>query len=240
MVTENGWSKCGSDSIVRAVVPGTRDVRIEFRAGIAATILNAWAAWYHKNVETIDRYKPRDYWGWSATNLIANSNHLSGTAMDLCATQYPWGSRVMSAAKKAKVREGLKLFEGTIFWGADWSRADEMHYQLGFREGDPRNAAFALKLERGHLGIYGKSNGGVLDMNKDELRALIYECLDTYVGPIGSDVKDCRQQLTGARNDHEGYPGFIQGGRRTLYDVAAATAAKVGVEGAADAMEGRA
>lgn len=40
----------------------------------------------------------------------------------------------------------------------------------------------------------------VLDMTKDELKAVIYECLQTYVGPIGSDVKDIREQLTGGRD----------------------------------------
>lgn len=73
-----------------------------------------------------------------------------------------------------------------------------------------------------------------LDMaTKDEVRELIYECLQTFVGPIGSDVKDIRQQLTGGRDAGE-YGGFKQGGNRTLYDLTAATAAKNGVPGASD------
>lgn len=89
--------------------------------------------------------------------------------------------------------------------------------------------------------LMGENKGGddTLSISKDELRELIYECLDVYVGPIGSDVKDCRQQLTGARNDHEGYPGFVQGGKRTLYDLTAAVAEKAGVEGTKDTMRGR-
>ncbi|WP_235681369.1 M15 family metallopeptidase [Tomitella gaofuii] len=217
---------------------------MEVRAGIAATILNAWVAWYHANVESVDRYKPRDYWGWSATNDVWNSNHLSGTAVDLCATQYPWGLRTMPEGRRAKIREGLRLFEGTIFWGADWGRADEMHYQLNYPEGDARNAAFVKKLEDGYLGIYGPGGGSGeevagLAISENRLRELIYECLETFVGPIGSDVKDCRQQLTGARNDFEGYPGFPHGGKRTLYDVAVATAEKSGVPGCHDTAPGK-
>lgn len=155
LITENGWRQCSRNECVTPVVPGTSNVKPEFRGGDAATILVAWCAWYHRNVETIDRYKPRDYWAWSATNDVWNSNHLSGTAIDLCATQYPWGRRVMPADRIAKVRRGLALFEGVIFWGADWSRADEMHYQLNFPEGDRRIADFAAKLNAGHLGIYG-------------------------------------------------------------------------------------
>lgn len=53
----------------------------------------------------------------------------------------------------------------------------------------------------------------VLDMDKNELEALIYNCLRVYVGPIGSDVKDIRQQVTGARDFIPGdlkasYPGW--------------------------------
>ncbi|ANA86548.1 lysin A, L-Ala-D-Glu peptidase domain [Gordonia phage Aphelion] len=125
--SENGWRMCNSDETVVVDVAG---MRVRIRSGYAAEALGAWMRWYHENVERIDLYKPLDDWGWSATNDVASSNHLSGTAVDINATQYPWGLRTMSAARKAKIREGLKLFEGVIFWGADWSRADEMHYQL--------------------------------------------------------------------------------------------------------------
>ncbi|QAU06559.1 lysin A, L-Ala-D-Glu peptidase domain [Gordonia phage WilliamBoone] len=125
--SENGWRMCNSDETTIVDVAG---MRVRIRSGYAAEALGAWMRWYHENVERIDLYKPLDDWGWSATNDVASSNHLSGTAVDINATQYPWGRRTMPAARKAKIREGLKLFEGVIFWGADWSRADEMHYQL--------------------------------------------------------------------------------------------------------------
>ncbi|AZG43439.1 peptidoglycan DD-metalloendopeptidase family protein [Gordonia insulae] len=71
-----------------------------------------------------------------------------------------------------------------------------------------------------------------------EVEALIYKCLKVYVGPIGSDVKDIRQQLTGGRNAGE-YGGFEQGGNRTLYDLVAAEAAKSGVPNTRDTLEGK-
>lgn len=156
--TENGWYQIPASQTVRAVVPGTKAVRLEIQQGIPATIINAWAAWYHKNVEDIEyNYNngARDDWAWSATNDVWNSNHLSGTAIDLNATKYPWGTYRMPQDKINKVREGLKLFEGTIFWGRDWSKPDEMHFQLNYRPGDSRNQSFADKLNKGHLGIYG-------------------------------------------------------------------------------------
>ncbi|MBF6085230.1 M15 family metallopeptidase [Nocardia cyriacigeorgica] len=155
LITENGWPQVGRSACVNPVVPGTADVRPEVRAGDAATILIAWCAWWHKNIRPIDRYKPRDYWGWSATNAVWNSNHLSGTAVDLNATELPWQRRTMSAAEVARIEEGLRLFDGTIFWGGHWDRVDQMHAQLNLPEGHPKIREFAEKLNNGHLGIYG-------------------------------------------------------------------------------------
>lgn len=150
--SENGWRMCNRDECVVALtdrIPHTRTAPV--RRGHAATILNAWLLWYHANVEPITT----PVWGWSAENDVPNSNHLSGTALDIHAPKYPWGARAMPADLIAKVEKGLALFEGTIFWGARWSKPDQMHYQLGYREGDPRIAAFAARLSVGHLGIYG-------------------------------------------------------------------------------------
>lgn len=143
-VSENGWRMCNRDECEVVSVAG---MNLVVRKGIPAKIMKAWLTWYHGNVERIDIYKPTDDWGWSETNDVGNSNHLSGTAVDINATQYPWGYRTMPADRIAKVRRGLALFEGTIFWGADWDRADEMHYQIGFPEGDARLTAFAKKLD---------------------------------------------------------------------------------------------
>ncbi|BDD81499.1 hypothetical protein TPB0596_12620 [Tsukamurella pulmonis] len=75
-----------------------------------------------------------------------------------------------------------------------------------------------------------------LDMaTKDEVRELIYECLQAFVGPIGSDVKDIRQQLTGGRDAGE-YGGFDQTGQRTVTDTVAAIAQKVGVPRTRDTL----
>lgn len=155
--SENGWPQCTSAETVYVQVPGTT-TSLRVRKGDAATILIAWCIWYHRNVEPIDLYKGApgtDDWGYSADNDVPDSNHLSATAVDLNATQYPWGRRVMPQNRINAVREGLKLFEGTIFWGADWSRADEMHYQIGKGPNDPKIREFADRLNKGYLGLYG-------------------------------------------------------------------------------------
>ncbi|MGV9868779.1 M15 family metallopeptidase [Rhodococcus koreensis] len=105
----------------------------------------------------IDTFKPRDYWGFSWDNEIADSNHLSGTAVDLNATRLPWkvpASQNMPADKIATVRQMLVDFEDTIFWGENWNTKDPMHAQINLSEGDPRLDAFAARLEGGYLDVY--------------------------------------------------------------------------------------
>jgi len=165
--SENGWRMCNRDECERIYIDGANNdylAAMIVRSGPAEVVLRAWATWYHRHVEPLDRYQSGvgDDWGWSAQNDVGNSNHLSGTALDFNAAQYPWGrdaSTVMPAARIATIREGLDLFRGFIFWGQDWSRKDPMHYQIGVPEfdadGAPNRALadFAARLERGLYGL---------------------------------------------------------------------------------------
>ncbi|WAB08967.1 lysin A [Mycobacterium phage Monet] len=156
--TEKGWRCCNRDECDIVRIPGLYLTdTAPIRKGAPLTILGAWLYWYDRNVEEI----VTPIWGWSLNNDVLGqpgknngSNHLSGVAVDVNAPKYPWGTYRMSADKIAKVEEGLRLFEGTVFWGRRWSKPDEMHYDLSYPEGDPRNEAFAKKLLDGYLGIY--------------------------------------------------------------------------------------
>lgn len=61
------------------------------------------------------------------------------------------------------------------------------------------------------------TTGGDAPMSAAEVQE-IKDFIVAFCGPIGADVKDNRQQLTGARNDHDGYPGWPQLGGRTIVD----------------------
>lgn len=156
--TEDGWRCCNRDECDIVRIPELYLVdTAPLRKGAPLTILGAWLYWYDRNVEEITS----PVWGWSATNDVLGtpgrndgSNHLSATAVDVMAPKYPWQRYTMDAATIANVRKGLALFEGSVFWGHDWSRPDEMHYQMAWPEGDERNEAFAAKLRAGYLGIY--------------------------------------------------------------------------------------
>jgi hypothetical protein len=152
--SENGWRMCNRDECDIPRIPELYLVdTAPLRKGAPLTILGAWLYWYDRNVEEITS----PVWGWSDTNDVGDSNHLAGTAVDVMAPKYPWQRYTMDAATQAKVRKGLALFEGSVFWGRDWSRPDEMHYQMAWAEGDKRNDAFAAKLRAGYLGIYGQA-----------------------------------------------------------------------------------
>lgn len=92
---------------------------------------------------------------------------------------------------------------------------------------------------------------GTVALSQDDINAIVNgvtkwlsDFIVGYVGPIGSDVKDVREQLTGSRNTiynadgsvntAQSFPGWAQLGHRTLTDAVAAGAARVGVPGAAD------
>lgn len=212
--SENGWPMCSSAACVsETVVPAARAVPL--RAGDVATILNAWLILYNREVEPITS----QVWGWSADNDVWNSNHMSGTAVDIGAPKYPWGQRTMPPTTKAKVRALLAKFEGVVFWGADWDYPDEMHYQIGLPPSDPRVHAFAEKLNNGYLGAYDTDipaapKGNPMNDN------------DLY-------LRDVKAQLTGAPG-LGAYPGWPQLGGRTVVDALAAIGAKLEIPGFAD------
>lgn len=163
--SENGWRMCNRDECYIITLPNLAYMdTAPVRKGPAGLVLGAWAYWYDRNVPG-EIVSPT--WGWSATNDVSTSNHLSGTALDINATQYPWGGNVMQRKypnRVAAIREGLRLFEGLLFWGAEWSRKDEMHFQMNAgtavgTEAAPRVKAFCDKYI--DKGIYVGKGGGI-------------------------------------------------------------------------------
>ncbi|MGV0042000.1 M15 family metallopeptidase [Mycobacterium colombiense] len=142
MITENGWPSCGFDGCDNSKVPGT-DVSIPVQIGIPNTILKAFLADLHAFVEPYNG--ENDWGGWTATNSVATSNHLGGTAVDFNWNDHPmgpeaeepeagWqGSSLIDGDEVPAVRDLLNFYEGMVFWGNDWdSPKDSMHFQMGY------------------------------------------------------------------------------------------------------------
>lgn len=215
--TENGWPMVNSDKTVSVqVVPAAR--KVPLLRGDVATILNAWLIAYNRDVEKINT----QVWGWSPYNDVWNSNHMSGTAVDIEAPRYPWGQRRMSATTKTKVRALLAKFDGVVYWGADWTYPDEMHYQIGVRPSDPRVRALADKLNKGYLGIYSSppppppKENPPMPKQRDETDLI----LDQHLGYPWEEM-----------------PGWYQLGGRSLVDAVAAIGAHLKISGFTDTKE---
>lgn len=133
--SENGWRMVDRNSCRHVLIPGT-NVRIWLREGQPEKILGAFAADFNAHVEPL---RQEDSGGWTETNDVASSNHLSGTAMDLNwqgpnKQRFRYGITEQQAyppPKDARLRELIDFYEGMVFCGGNWSIRDWMHMQMG-------------------------------------------------------------------------------------------------------------
>ena len=136
---------------------------------------------------------------------------------------------------KAKVRKLLDQFKGVVFWGADWDRADEMHYQIGLPPSDKRVAALAEALNNGYLGIYGDPAPAPTPTQKDTDMSLTPAQDDRLNRVLANTETILKKQaeLLVQLGQPGGHP---QGGGRTLYDLTAAVAEIEGVPNTRDTL----
>lgn len=127
--SSNGWPMVDEGSCTWVTVPGT-SVSLQIQNGQPLAILRAFAADFNAYVEPL---RDPDSACWTPGNSVPTSNHLSGTAMDLNWNSHPFQipNAGFSAAQIATVKEIQAFYEGTVFWGNDWSDPkDAMHFQL--------------------------------------------------------------------------------------------------------------
>lgn len=127
--SSNGWPMVNGDECTWVTVPGT-SVSLQIQNGQPLAILRAFAADFNAYVEPL---RDPDSACWTPTNSVSTSNHLSGTAMDLNWESHPFqvANAGFSAAQIATIKEIQAFYEGTVFWGNDWSDPkDAMHFQL--------------------------------------------------------------------------------------------------------------
>ncbi|WP_230870831.1 M15 family metallopeptidase [Mycobacterium canetti] len=144
--SENGWPMVDQASCDWVRIPGAQHVSLQIQQGQPLTILRAFAADFHAYVELL---RDADSACWTPTNSVPTSNHLSGTAVDLNWNSHPFKvlNAGFNAAQIATIRELLEFYEGTIFWGNDWtSPKDAMHWQMGYGTfGNPRTGDFIAR-----------------------------------------------------------------------------------------------
>ena len=142
-VSENGWRMVDQAECQWSTVPGT-NVSVQLRKGVPTQILVAFLARFNELIEPL---RDADTCGWTPTNAVPNSNHMSASCVDANWNSHPFHVRGTFGDKLGALEDLLESFEGSVFWGGWWSDPiDEMHFQLGWPEGDPRYGAVINKL----------------------------------------------------------------------------------------------
>lgn len=157
--SQNGWyvleSNRTTGSLPRLrkwVIPGTNR-HLYLRDGSAGFLLVHFALWWHRWVSRLDG-GVWDEWGWAVRPIRGQtsgySNHASGTAADLDATQYPRGVpilRVMKPVTITAIRVRLRLYGGVLGWGGNYtSTPDGMHVEINSGVTIARAEAVAKRL----------------------------------------------------------------------------------------------
>ncbi|WP_081344317.1 M15 family metallopeptidase [Mycobacteroides chelonae] len=127
--SSNGWPMVDQGSCEWVTIPGT-SVTLQLQQGQPLAILRAFAADLNAYVEPM---RDPDSAAWTATNSVPTSNHLSGTAFDYNWNSHPFqvANAGWSTAQLTTIREIQAFYEGTVFFGNDWSDPkDAMHFQL--------------------------------------------------------------------------------------------------------------
>lgn len=129
-VTRNDWDIIDSGSSDR--LENLRWITGKVRAGDAHTILDDLGEKFNKQVEPIIKAHS---WGYAKRDVRGNagipSEHSSGTAVDFNAPAHPIGKKnTFSIFKRAKIRKLVKSYDGSVRWGGEWSRPDDMHFEL--------------------------------------------------------------------------------------------------------------
>jgi hypothetical protein len=160
--SENGWRMIDINSCDSTPPPRLPNLHLPVHNGDAGVVLKAWVTWFSENVESLNNPGRgfSDEGCWTNTNDVGNSNHLSGTAVDLNWSLHNFRQSYsgFDAGEISRTRQGLAAFRSCIWWGQDWSSPkDPMHFQLNFGQDDARIVALAKDLRGGYLGIYSGS-----------------------------------------------------------------------------------
>lgn len=139
--SQNGWDALSSDSklLHTWTIPDAPRTKLRLRNGSGGFLLIHLATWFDRKLEDIDfNYNDGQLDDWAYAYRAVRgyettlSNHSSGTAIDLNATEHPLGREgTFSPKEMDAIRKRLRLYGGCVRWGGDFNgRKDEMHFEL--------------------------------------------------------------------------------------------------------------
>ncbi|RJQ73246.1 M15 family peptidase [Pseudonocardiaceae bacterium YIM PH 21723] len=146
----NGWAmETGIDqggAIWTRAVAGSA-LAVPVRIGAVATVLLHVVRRYNYEIDTLRSGEVVGFRPYTEQLNGVETNHASGTAVDIRPGWYPDGAKGgLRKRELAVVRDILRDCDGVVRWGGDLSRPAESHFEIAVRPGDPRLAALAEKL----------------------------------------------------------------------------------------------
>ena len=128
--SQNGYSVLSGYEACRVYYAD--NVKFYLRPDSCGWVLADFASKFDDEVENLN---PTDCHGFSRRAIAGTnewSNHASGTAVDLNATQHPHGSTgTFTSLEVTNLRDLLEDYDGVLRWGGDYrSLKDEMHVEI--------------------------------------------------------------------------------------------------------------
>ena len=137
--SHNGWPASKDAAEIHIISVPIEGTKVKVRCAKAvAPLIAGFCKEFHELIEPIDE-GALDDWGYAFRMIRGSSdklsNHSSGTAIDLNATQHPLGKIGTFPAEKVPMIKALSKKYGLIWGGSEnWKRRDEMHWEIGLSE----------------------------------------------------------------------------------------------------------
>jgi hypothetical protein len=150
LTSYNGWpaSKEQADIGIKAYKVEGTNLKLRCAAKVEPLLLN-FAKEFNELIEPLEG-GALDDWGYcyrDVRGVVGKlSNHASGTAIDLNATKHPLGKVGTFEASKVPMIRALAKKYG-LTWGGDWTRKDEMHFEIALSPEKVRALIIKLGLE---------------------------------------------------------------------------------------------
>jgi hypothetical protein len=150
--SQNGWA-ARKDLKTRVITP-VRGVSLRIVDNDdVAEVFTYLVKNFHKRVDRVDAPHDQDDWGFYFRPNVNNpnelSNHASGTAIDLDATEHPNGvptGRTFTVEQISEVHQILRELDGVVRWGGDYNHTvDAMHFEINGTPTQVRKVADKLR-----------------------------------------------------------------------------------------------
>ena len=156
---QNGWPASPNKHTIGVIPFSVNGVSFPggVKSGDVHTVLHYVAREFDKRVEPL---RPGECWGYAYRDVRGGtslSNHSAACAIDCNAPAHPLGKRgTFSESQVEAIRTILLEVFGVVRWGGNFSRPDEMHFEVVGTHAEVAEAARRLRGTGGTAGPKGE------------------------------------------------------------------------------------